>query len=329
MHDRPTEVRVRSYDDVVKLKANGLPIRTPVRFVCERCHEESVKQLRSTKDLVCEGCKSRAFHASSAGKARRDRAAATNASRSDESKTKTYEKFLATREKNGGKEAHAERVREGFRRKYGVDNVFQTEFAKEKSKKTKLEKYGDENYNDRTSARETCLRRYGVDHPCKSSKTIEKTKATKLERYGDPNYNDREKASRTCVSRYGVPHHCQDPETYKRVAWGKVEYDGERFDSSWEVAFWVCRKLEGKSISRNHAALVLDDGKKCYPDFVVEGRLVEVKGDHLKGLPGWKLKEKCYKENDVEVLSFEDLKEDFAKAASTMRVAGLKLPRGF
>jgi len=50
-----------------------------------------------------------------------------------------------------------------------------------KSKKTKLEKYGDENYRD-----------------------INKLKKTKLEKYGDENYTNREKAKSTCLSRYGV-----------------------------------------------------------------------------------------------------------------------------
>lgn len=50
-----------------------------------------------------------------------------------------------------------------------------------KSKATKLEKYGDQNYQN-----------------------IEAIKKTKLERYGDQNYTGREKAKNTCILRYGV-----------------------------------------------------------------------------------------------------------------------------
>jgi hypothetical protein len=50
-----------------------------------------------------------------------------------------------------------------------------------KAKKTKLEKYGDENYTNR-----------------------EKAKKTKLEKYGDENYTNREKAKKTIISKYGV-----------------------------------------------------------------------------------------------------------------------------
>ena len=37
------------------------------------------------------------------------------------------------------------------------------------SKQTKLEKYGDENYNNRERAKETCLEKYGVDNPFKDT----------------------------------------------------------------------------------------------------------------------------------------------------------------
>lgn len=51
---------------------------------------------------------------------------------------------------------------------------------KSKTKKTKLEKYGDENYNNQN-----------------------KVKFTKLEKYGDENYNNREKAFKTNEIKYG------------------------------------------------------------------------------------------------------------------------------
>jgi hypothetical protein len=50
-----------------------------------------------------------------------------------------------------------------------------------KAKKTKLEKYGDENYQN-----------------------VEKIKKTKLEKYGDENFTNRVKSKITCLDRYGV-----------------------------------------------------------------------------------------------------------------------------
>jgi hypothetical protein len=57
--------------------------------------------------------------------------------------------------------------------KYGTRN--------EKSKQTKLAKYGDPNYNN-----------------------TEKNKTTCLVKYGDPNYNNTEKNKTTCLAKYGI-----------------------------------------------------------------------------------------------------------------------------
>lgn len=108
--------------------------------------------------------------------------------------------------------------------KYNVKNTFQlpevrkklSEYAKDKNKqnekkKTKLEKYGDENYNNSEKGkntraensgsveksysdgidknRQTCIEKYGVDNAFKSEKVKLKIKRTKLEKYGDENYN--------------------------------------------------------------------------------------------------------------------------------------------
>ena len=50
-----------------------------------------------------------------------------------------------------------------------------------KVKKTKLEKYGDENYQN-----------------------VDKIKDTKLKRYGDENFTNRNKSKKTCIDKYGV-----------------------------------------------------------------------------------------------------------------------------
>ena len=61
---------------------------------------------------------------------------------------------------------------DAMEKKYGKGIItnFQLESFKEKSKQTKLEKYGDENFSN-----------------------PEKCKKTKLERYGDSNYNNNKK----------------------------------------------------------------------------------------------------------------------------------------
>ena len=75
--------------------------------------------------------------------------------------------------------------------KYGVTT---TEQALQKSKQTKLERYGDKNYVN-----------------------IEKSKQTKLERYGDKNYVNIEKIKQTCLERYGVNNPYQIKEVLEKA----------------------------------------------------------------------------------------------------------------
>ena len=99
-----------------------------------------------------------------------------------------------------------------------------------KSKQTKLEKYGDANYNNRdkaiktqvelyggvglaspiiaSRAKETCLNTYGVDNPAKADVVKQKTKQTCEERFGGTSPFSSsvviEKINNTCEERYGV-----------------------------------------------------------------------------------------------------------------------------
>ena len=62
-----------------------------------------------------------------------------------------------------------------------------------KGKKTKLDKYGDENYNNRESAFKTNEIRYGSYSQMKNSDVVKLGKLTKELRYGDENYNNIDK----------------------------------------------------------------------------------------------------------------------------------------
>jgi len=55
------------------------------------------------------------------------------------------------------------------------------------SKKTKLNRYNDENYNNRDKAKETWIELYGVDNPNKNPEIKQKSKNTCNERYGVDN----------------------------------------------------------------------------------------------------------------------------------------------
>lgn len=95
---------------------------------------------------------------------------------------------------------------------YGVKNVFATKECIKQIKQTKLEKYGDENYNNNEKTVNTCLKRYGVRNGGGSKETTEKNEKYFLEKYGvttplkDPNI--KEKIKQTNIEKYGVenPH---------------------------------------------------------------------------------------------------------------------------
>lgn len=128
-------------------------------------------------------------------------------------------------------------AKNAIKEKFGVDNVFQLDNIKEKSKKKKIEKYGDENYNNGKKAVETkrelygedyytnmleaqkvqtFIKKYGVDHPLKLDEFKNKQKATVQEKYGVDNVSQNEdvksKRTDTIQERYGVDNASQSEE---------------------------------------------------------------------------------------------------------------------
>lgn len=77
-----------------------------------------------------------------------------------------------------------EKSKKTFNEKYGVDHQMHIQDVKDKIKKTCLEKYGVENPNNcvdvQNKRKMTCLLRYGVDHDSKSDEQKEKRKMTRI-----------------------------------------------------------------------------------------------------------------------------------------------------
>lgn len=91
----------------------------------------------------------------------------------------------------------------------------------EKSKKTKLERYCDENFNNHKKFVNTCINKYGSTTPLSGKKRKEwenklladtgkkvivnpkKTRETKLLKYGNETFCNRDKAQKTMLERYG------------------------------------------------------------------------------------------------------------------------------
>lgn len=96
-----------------------------------------------------------------------------------------YGEFCSLNCINNNREEMIKRQKKSFNEKYGVDFYPQHEDFIYKQKQTKLERYGDENYNNIEKGKNTRLKKYGDENYV----NIEKYKKTCLERYGDENYS--------------------------------------------------------------------------------------------------------------------------------------------
>ena len=98
----------------------------------------------------------------------------------------------------------------------------------EKTRQTKLKKYGDPHYNNKEKCKQTCLKKYGVDNPMKSEEAKTKSRQTCLKKYGTEYYLNseiflinkeqyNEKVKKTCIARYGVESPMQLNEVKQKV----------------------------------------------------------------------------------------------------------------
>jgi hypothetical protein len=163
--------------------------------------------------------------------------------------------------------------------RYGADNFSKTEVFKagfavdgeyrKKTKNTNIEKYGFEHQMKNTTIKEkqknTCLMKYGVENIFKLEETQEQKKKTMLE-------------------RYGKEYSAQVPEIASKMR-KKIVFDDISFDSKAEIEVYKFCKSSRLKFKYQPCQLEFVDsvGVKhfYYPDFEIEGRLVEVKGDHL------------------------------------------------
>lgn len=226
---------------------------------------------------------------------------------------------------------------ENQREKYNGKLWIQTEEFREKMKKTNLERYGQEYTGGVESVikkkHKTCLEKYGEEESFKSKNNKEKTRETLLKKYGvEYSYEipgRKEKAIKTLYSHTG----------HKVVTYKGYSYDNKNFDSSYELAYYIWLKDHDKEFIFHPFEPIPytgNDGKEhlYLPDFIVEGRIQETKGDQFfneKGEPWdpygkkfWWEKYNLMKENNVEILKFGDLKFAFDYVEETYGKGFLK-----
>lgn len=196
---------------------------------------------------------------------------------------------------NFGNKENREKGKQTLLKHYGVDHNWKSQEIRNVGKNTCEKKYGDANFNNREKCKQTKLKRYGdenyvnselarktwtkhiIDNPNFLEERLRKTKTTKLKRYGDENYNNHRQTKETLIKKYGMLHGLSP----------KYIYHGKKFDSSYELAYYIWledHKIDFKyPCPYNFEFKNEDTGKdKTYcPDFLVDGNIVEIKGDHF------------------------------------------------
>lgn len=104
-------------------------------------------------------------------------------------------------------------------------NISKNKERTQKIKRTKLERYGNENFVNSEKSKKTCIKKYGVDNPSKSREIKEKIKQTNLERFGKEYYFQTDQLRQDIKNKFGVENVSQLEEVKQKK---KVTFE-ERF----------------------------------------------------------------------------------------------------
>lgn len=251
-------------------------------------------------------------------------------------------------------DAVIDKIRQTFQVRYGVDNAMQIPEVHDKfmDSRSKLTPDAVARINDQRKL--TCLDRYGVEHAAQldtvrlqisnshHNRTAEqvvesnqKRQQTCLDKYGVDFVNQselvREKTKETLLKKYGVPFPIN--QSFRRVVY---EYDSELFDSSYELYFYIWAKEHNHSIVRlkdkNYSFEVAGRTYYYFPDFLFDGKEVEIKGEHFfdaqRNLINpftrdphiqqiYKAKGDCIKANGVTIISDVTTQQQYVESKYT------------
>ena len=188
-------------------------------------------------------------------------------------------------------------------------------------------------------AKDKNLAKLGVEFPLQSKVIQEVIRDGYQEktgfRYPLQNPEVKEKQKQNIIEKFGVDNPMKVPEIQEKSMQNrKQKYirHGIRFDSKWELAFWIYQTegLNNQSIKRTnkyYEFTVPGDTKvhKYYPDFELNGEIVEIKGDHFyenrdptarminpfdrSEDPVFEAKQKCAIEHGVKFIDHEEIEK--------------------
>lgn len=152
---------------------------------------------------------------------------------------------------------------------------------KEKSLSTNFLTNGNRFYRNPEQIRKTNQLKFGVDYPFQSKEIQDKVTKTYIDKFGSKRNSNTFKKYYELI---GIKNISQTHEWAVKVH-KKVKYKNISFDSNWEVI--VYKFCEEHNLNFEYQPDVLFeyefDGIKHYyhPDFLIEGKLFEVKGEHF------------------------------------------------
>ena len=175
---------------------------------------------------------------------------------------------------------------------FGVDNVFKSPIIKEQVKQTLIDEYGVDNAFKSDEVKEkikqTNLKNFGCEYATQNAEIIEKQQKTSrqtcMEKYDNPTYFGSETCKQYCMKHFGCENPMQNAEIRKKQQ-QKYEYEMIHFDSAPEIAYYIWltdHNIQFEYQPDVHFNYEADNKKHSYfPDFIVEGQLVELKGSHF------------------------------------------------
>ena len=195
-------------------------------------------------------------------------------------------------------------IKNGFLQKYGVDNCMRLEEVRKKVQATNIDKYGvsvsTQNKDIVNKMKQTNLKRYGVEVQAQRSESMSKRKQTCLDKYGVKEVTQAEevkaKMRMSMIEHFGVSYPSQNQEINTKIINTKLDkygtvclkhkykYCEQFFDSFPELCFYLFHIEHSIAIKREPIKFEYIFNEKVYnyfPDFDVDGKLVELKGDQF------------------------------------------------
>lgn len=216
---------------------------------------------------------------------------------------------------------------------YGSENVVESEHFKQRSIETCRKNFGVDypmqSKDVQKKSKAKCKEKYGVEYVLQSDYAKHKSKETSRKLYGTdhPMQSDvvKEKSKKTLNEHFGVDAPAQCPKI-RRKQQLRCEYNGMNFDSIYEVAYYIWLvDHDVKFEYEPEVTFTYEYAGKSHvymPDFKVDGKFIEIKGDHFFNEDGsmknpwdssldglYESKHQCMLKNNVKIVKVSEMKD--------------------